>query len=452
MASTTTSVEQDQNSNRTTLPLWPLSRLFFWKGDDEELKKAWNLYLNTVIPGVMLVAITILAVFSIFWGSAWKNPDHTLPGWIVDFDGGQVGDFVAKTLLTERGAILWEVVPALTAFPRGLGELTQAVKEDRTWVAVVVNADATLRLQDSITSPNVSYDGTEAISIYAVEARNENSYRYVIKPSVEASMHAVQLAFAVEFGANMSSISNINSIIAMSPQTIVNPLSFKFINLIPFSQPVAVATLSTGLIFVLIMSYFVVTIANGARLASGLPKLLSFRHLIALRLGTLFIVYFFLSLVYSLVNLAFKLDLGHKYGHGGFVLFWIVSWTYMLAVGLALESLITVMKQFVPFFLITWIVVNVSTNSYPIEVLPKIFHYGYATPFYNVSKAIRTIVFGTRNTLGKNVGILIIWVIISCTTLVGFQWYVRKREIDAVREARHEHGVETPNGEKQQQV
>ena len=34
---------------------------------------------------------------------------------------------------------------------------------------------------------------------------------------------------------------------------------------------------------------------------------------------------------------------------------------------------------------------------YPIDMLPQIFRYGYAAPFYNISQSVRTIVFGTRN-------------------------------------------------------
>lgn len=44
--------------------------------------------------------------------------------------------------------------------------------------------------------------------------------------------------------------------------------------------------------------------------------------------------------------------------------------------------------------------VNVSVCIFPIEVMPIVFRYGYATPFYNVSHAVRCIVFGTKNTGG----------------------------------------------------
>ncbi len=33
----------------------------------------------------------------------------------------------------------------------------------------------------------------------------------------------------------------------------------------------------------------------------------------------------------------------------------------------------------------------------PLAVLPNVYRYGYAMPFYNVSGAVRTILFGTKN-------------------------------------------------------
>lgn len=41
--------------------------------------------------------------------------------------------------------------------------------------------------------------------------------------------------------------------------------------------------------------------------------------------------------------------------------------------------------------------VNVAVVAFPIEVLPRLYHYGYAAPFYNVSKAARIILFGNKN-------------------------------------------------------
>lgn len=41
-----------------------------------------------------------------------------------------------ENLPIERGSISWQVVPS-NRFPQGLADLTEAVKEDGAWVAVV---------------------------------------------------------------------------------------------------------------------------------------------------------------------------------------------------------------------------------------------------------------------------------------------------------------------------
>ncbi|KAG6834637.1 hypothetical protein H0H93_008453, partial [Arthromyces matolae] len=72
---------------------------------------------------------------------------------------------------------------------------------------------------------------------------------------------------------------------------------------------------------------------------------------------------------------------------------------------------------------------NVSVCIYPIDVLPVVFRYGYAAPFYNVSRAVRTIIFGTKNQVGMNFGILLVWAAISCITLPLFTWFARRRDV-----------------------
>ncbi|KAJ3494215.1 hypothetical protein NLJ89_g10854 [Agrocybe chaxingu] len=236
----------------------------------------------------------------------------------------------------------------------------------------------------------------------------------------------IKLDFALQLAARVTSSPDLNltSFLSTSPQTIINPISYTIVNLIPFNQPVASAVAFVGLIYCLILSFFVVMVAYGAREASGVNRILGLKSLIIVRLTTSFLGYFFLSLFYSLLSLAFKLDFTRRYGHSGFFLFWMLNYFGMLSVGLALESLITIFTAtWIPYFQMLWIIANVSVCVFPIEILPGIFHYGYATPFYNLSISIRSIAFGTKNTLGASFGILILWVAISSMTLPLLQWF-----------------------------
>ncbi|KAF8884553.1 hypothetical protein CPB84DRAFT_1789019 [Gymnopilus junonius] len=397
----------------------------------ETASVARKTYLKIYVAGTFSIIVVIFAVFSIFWGALWKIPSRNLPGWVVDFDGGLIGRNVAQALTTPSSlpAITWTVVSP-SQFPGGPSDVGAAVLDEQTWVAITINEGSTARLMDSLASPNATYDGSEAMTVFGVEARNENAFRNLIWPSAQASLDVISAMVAIQLAKAVANETNLPAILANSPQSITAPLSYQLQNLAPFDIPLATAVTFVGLIYQLILSFFIVMVGFGAREASGFDKSLHIRSLIALRLISSFGAYFFISLFYSLLSVAFQLPLNNRFGNAGFLLFWMLNYAGMLACGLALESMITLLTaKGIPFFMITWIITNVSVCSFPMEVMPKVFNYGHAAPFFNVSRALRTIIFGTKNRVGLSFGVLIVWIFISCVTLPIFQWIVRRRRV-----------------------
>ncbi|KAF9044944.1 hypothetical protein BJ165DRAFT_1347224 [Panaeolus papilionaceus] len=394
---------------------------------------ARTIYLKIFVPATFVIILVILSIFSIFWGALWKIPARNLPGIIVDFDGGVLGQTVVKALSTPSGysKVTWTVVPA-TEFASSVSNLANYVVDEKIWVALAINQGASDRLEASLANPNPDYDGALAITVFAVEARNENAYRSLIRPSVEGTMDGVSHAVSIQMAQRIANATNISSLLSRSPQTVVLPLSYQLRNLIPFDTPVATAVTFVGMLYQLILAFFVVMVGMSARQAAGYENNLSTFALIKLRLVSSFAAYLIISLFISVLSIAFQLDVSRRFGHAGFVIFWMVNYACMLSVGLALESLMTILTQKgIPFFMITWIIANISVSTFPIEVLPIIFRYGYAAPFYNVSRAMRTVIFGTKNRVGFSFGILIVWIAISCITLPLFQWLVRRKEAKA---------------------
>ncbi|TFY73045.1 hypothetical protein EWM64_g10967, partial [Hericium alpestre] len=182
-----------------------------------------------------------------------------------------------------------------------------------------------------------------------------------------------------------------------------------------------------GLIYLLILAYVLTLFHFGARAA--IQDRLTLRALLLMRIIIPIIAYFIISCFYSLLNLAFQVPFNRWYGHSGFVIYWMMSWLGMAALGLAVEAMITLLTiRFVPFFLVLWLIVNVSVCFYPIPLLPGVFRYGYAMPFYNVQRAVRTIVFGTKNQLGLNFGVQIAWIAVSLVSIVLIQAWRRWEE------------------------
>ncbi|KIY66183.1 hypothetical protein CYLTODRAFT_423687 [Cylindrobasidium torrendii FP15055 ss-10] len=406
--------EEKKDADTTTSPV-----LFDSQFLDPSVGKERAIFMKVLFGGCMGMILVIFCIFSIYWGALWKVPDHQLPGWVIDFDGGAIGSAVSQGLLgsAAQSKIAWQTVTGLDA-----SEVPVLIREQKAWVAVVINAGAS----DNLQNADSNYDPTSAVSLYGVEARSENAFRSIIRPVSEATLQSIYDNFARQRVANMSS-STLGSLASSSPQSLTKPVAHTLFNLAPFDVPVASAITFVGLIYLLILSFFIVMVGLSAREVSGLERRLTTRSLITVRLITVFAAYFIISLMYSLLSLAFQVDFSRKFGHSGFLVFWMVNYVGMLSVGLALEAMITLLTvRFVPFFMILWIISNVSVCFMPIEVLPHIYRYGYAMPFYNVSGAVRTILFGTKNELGMHFGILIAWACVSLITLPLFQWYRRR--------------------------
>ncbi|KAL1736252.1 hypothetical protein EV714DRAFT_279599 [Schizophyllum commune] len=372
------------------------SSKFFDKGAAAAVSR--QIYFKIVFGGLMMMAIVIFGIFSIYWGALWRIPAHNLPGWVIDFDGGQVGSTVTNALLqsTQGGSKITWTTRSASDFPNGDIDVANSVVNEKIWVAVVINNGATSNLNDAVSTADPSYNGTSAVTAYGVEARNENAYRSFISPIVQQTMAQISSQYARQMAGQLANSSNVANILANAPQLIIQPVSFTLVNLRPFDVPVASAVTFVGLIYLLILSFFI--------------------------------------LLYSLLSKAFQVPFDRKYGDAGFVLFWMINFVGMLCLGLSLEAMITLLTiRFMPFFMILWIITNVSVCFMPIEVLPKFYHYGYAMPFYNVSHTVRSIVFGSKNTLGLNFGVLVAWIVISCFTLPLFQWFIRRKLVAASR-------------------
>ncbi|KAF8624720.1 hypothetical protein AX17_007051 [Amanita inopinata Kibby_2008] len=354
------------------------------------------IYIKLVGRGTLMVMFVVLAVFSIYWGSLWKVPSGSLHGWIVDFDGGPVGQFVTRGLLgvPSRGISL-TVVPA-TNFAGGISQLANAVVEEKTWFAITINPATSAQLNASLTTPNASYNPFEAITILANEGRNEVSFRNIIRPIITANLDNLTYHFATQNVQRQVNNPALLSILSTSPQTLASPISYTIDNLRPFNAPALSATIFVGLIYLTIAAFFMVVISFGARRASGIDTRLTLRSLFIVRLVSSFTSYFFISLCYSFLNLAFQINLSHKFGHRGFVIFWMLNWVGMTALGLALEALMPLLTPAnIPFFLLTWIMCKCFFYPPPkclfISTLRqrRSVHVPYSNPSYHIPLRLR---------------------------------------------------------------
>lgn len=183
---------------------------------------------------------------------------------------------------------------------------------------------------------------------------------------------------------------------------------------------------------------------------------LKFSQLVVWRWCATISAYFMLSLAYSFVSMAFQINFFHTnsitshtqatvesegnpvaFGHATFVVYWMLNFLGMIALGLACENVAMVVGMpWMGLFLIFWVITNVSTSFYDIEIAPAFYRWGYAWPLHSskfplfslllllffyldgnsskltratVVEGSRSILFDLHSRLGLDFGILIAW-------------------------------------------
>ncbi|TEB28667.1 hypothetical protein FA13DRAFT_1666200 [Coprinellus micaceus] len=410
----------------------PTAPTFFDKqyfDEDEAMSEARRQFLRTYLGGVLLTVATMLTVFLIHWGAVRNVPVEPLNGVVVDFDSGVVGLNVSMAILNTLNSpnIAWNYVPA-ASYPLGSASLADVVWNEKAWVAISVNADASQILNDGLLFPDSDYDGTLAMTVFFNEARSQSIFQSIIRPQAIAVLDAVILGFAQSLAVQVSGSTTIPSVLSTSPQTLVQPVSYTIENVLPGNRHISSIATSAGLLYLLMGSFFIVMFGHRARNRSGLNKQLRLRSLIRLRFASSFAAFFFLSLFYSALVKILKLDTAKTYNRSGFLVLWMLNWIGMLAVGLALEVVLTLIGPcYLLFFSVLWAIVNFAVCINPIDGMSRFYQFGYAIPFYNMSQSVKTIALGTKNQVGLNFGVLIIWALISCISMPLAQRRARSR-------------------------
>ncbi|KAM5536444.1 hypothetical protein V8D89_009880 [Ganoderma adspersum] len=376
----------------------------------------------------------------VYWGALTNSAKLTenLEAWFIDRDGARIGQGLTSAVgkYAPPGPRLnWKFMQ-----PDVVGDddsVADMVLREQVWVVVVVQRNATQQLSRARMTGDTTYDPTSAIKVFYSQARQEIATGNYIVPLTTAMLQSTTTGYATasaqRYFAQINSNGQPNStalqLIATAPQTIAPGISWTMVNLRPYTAPAAQAATLVGNIFLCIFS-FMITMANSTARAIVSPHM-NFLPYIGLRIAVPLIVYFPLSMSFALVNVAFKLPLGTKFGSEG--LGFIVSFVYlylgMAALGLSLEAMITIFTpRFVPFFLFILILYNISPVVLPNELQNPLYTYGTGFPIWNLSQALRTVMFNTESHLGRNAAVIIAWIIMSGATMTVFIWIIRHLE------------------------
>lgn len=96
---------------------------------------------------------------------------------------------------------------------------------------------------------------------------------------------------------------------------------------------------------------------------------------------------------------------------------WLVMHLYFCII----DSVIAVLPmKFMPFFILTWVIVNVTSTLSPFELSPGFYYIGYAIPAYELYQVLLDIWTHSCNpTLYQSLPILFSWWLVAFVAFVG---------------------------------
>ena len=111
------------------------------------------------------------------------------------------------------------------------------------------------------------------------------------------------------------------------------------------------------------------------------------------------------------------------YGRGTFAVFWALNFFGMMALGLACENVAMIVgAPWMGLWLIFWVISNVCTSFYSLDIEPGFYQWGYAWPLHSIVEGSRSLLFDLHSNLGLDFGILICWSAVN-TVLFPFACY-----------------------------
>lgn len=405
----------------------------------------------------IILAIAIMGFLCLFWGALFRQNDqvHKLGVWVVDFDGQApysdttpfVGPFVTdsiRDILKGGGIVPGYTFAPPSDFDNDPLKVRQSVYDFNAWAAVVINPNATALLEAAVRQGNASYDPLGACQIIYNSARDQTTSSSYLLPSMTVLQKRVVTDFGRAWIAHLlaSNVSASSMNLDIAPQAISPGIEFTVYDLRPFGPPIATPAVSIGLIYLIIISFFSFTFFLPIHMKYLSPKghpPLHFPQLIIWRYVSTVLSYFFLSLIYSFVSLAFLMPMSrgpgshvwpernpNAYGRGTFVVYWMGNWVGMTAFGLASENMAMLLgTPWTALWLIFWVISNVATGFYALELAPTFYRWGYAWPMHNIVELTRSTLFDLHPRIGLNFGILFAWCAIDTILFPICCYYMR---------------------------
>ncbi|VEU22199.1 DEKNAAC103228 [Brettanomyces naardenensis] len=386
----------------------------FWSRHNGAMRK---MFFKQWVTVILVLCAYVLAVFSIYRGSMYKRLDRlTNLKVLVVVEDDRTG-ILTSTLLQslESPAVAhlagWTVNNYIPE-----DEVIDLISKEKYWGSIYVSAPNVSTQLVSAFQKGQNVSDVALVRCYYETARDLMGVSLYAKPAL-LQAGAVFDTFLQEevYPGLIAGLSAGQFAALRNTSTLTNPPDILFTDGNPVTNPVLLAPLQVGLIYMIILSLF--QILWFLKINGDMAKFLRPINYIAYRMTMSQVNCLVISLAYACLNRAFQIDMNRKW-KGGFGVMWMVSFLVMSACGGANENIFLVTGAILPplggFWILFFVILNISATFSPIELCPAVFRFTYALPIKNGYELMKMILLGTYSGhIGRYFGVLVAWVVLN---------------------------------------
>ena len=364
-----------------------------------------------MLMAFLAVQLLILGLQAYILGSAYgiENRVHELRVLAVDYDGGTIGQSLKSAYEELEGpgmpGLHWRN-PEETPSP---DDIRQAVRDGQYWAGIWSYEGASERLANAIGDNDAatSYNPHEAIGYVFNQAR----YPTIADGDVLSNLRALVAASRIAYnGLNgTQALASIPGDNTASVAAILDPIAYTEINIFPLTAGARVFFNTVEQVFIILAQFFFLMGFKSVVAKFEIEARLPVKHQAILRTLVSVVYTFFGS--FSVASMIYAFREHTKWDGSHYVLLWMATWLEMHVLFMLIEVALTFLPMpAYPFFVVSFVIMSVTSTILPFDLNPGFYRWAYALPSHELYLLWITIMSnGANNNIDIALPVLFAW-------------------------------------------
>ena len=402
-------------------------------------------FLPAVITMFLLLQVLFLVNMCYLYATQFRSTTryHNFNLLYVDYDGGIIGKSVTDAYHQLRGDGFPTLLPEpFVEYPQP-EDIREAVCRGDYWGAIYTTERGSAGLASALAngfSPPISltyiWNGVR-YPVFSQAAVYSNILKLI---------ETTRSTYYANNGSSVAASADLSN--AATLKAFLDPIHAEEINIKGTEQGTRVFYNTVSMVMPIIQQFFFMLALNGISTHFDAFTKLSWKANGLIRV----IASILYTLTGSLLMTGYIWAFRESWGQGGsrFVLTWITMWLLMHVNFLFFDITTAFIPiQFMPFIVLTWVILNVASTISPFELNPGFFRWGYALPSHEAYQVLIQIWSGgCNNRLYRALPIMFSWWIVGvpiavyamqhrCRTAVAAQEALDHTGLEGQSEAKH---------------